>query len=113
MNKDHPNRDMANRLTQSYPSDLIHGVTRGKTITAKHFLLGLGLHNLTGQKIPRQIVNHLAHCIGYNLVCEIETAQAEKADCIAKGSGAFPIQPTSSSHSVLTCFLVDNFDMNL
>ena len=108
MNKGHPNRDMANRLIQSYPSDLIHGVTRGKTITAKHFLLGLGLHNLTGQKIPS-----IGHGIGYNLGCEIETAQAEEADCIAKGSGAFPIQPISSSHSVLTCFLVDNFDMNL
>ena len=53
MNKDHPNRDTANRLIQSYSSDLIHGVTCGKTITAKHFLLGLGLHNLTGQKVYR------------------------------------------------------------
>jgi hypothetical protein len=113
MNKDHPNCDTANRLIQSYSSDLIHGVTCGKTITAKHFLLGLGLHNLTGQKVPIQIVNHLGHCIDYNLVREIETAQAEKADCIAKGSGALPIQPMSSSHSVLTYFWVDNFDMNL
>ena len=52
--KDHPNRDTANRLIQSHSSDLIHGVTRGKTITAKHFLLALGLHNLTGQKVPIQ-----------------------------------------------------------
>jgi hypothetical protein len=26
MNRDHPNRDTANRLIQSYSSDLIHGV---------------------------------------------------------------------------------------
>ena len=32
-----PKRDTANRLIQSYSSDLIHGVTRGKTITAKRF----------------------------------------------------------------------------
>ena len=60
MNKDRPNRNTANRLIQSYSSNLIHGVARGKTIiTAKHFLLALGLHNLTGQKVPIQIVNHL------------------------------------------------------
>ena len=112
-NKDHPNRDNANRLVRSYSSDLIHGVTRGKTITAKHFLLGLGLHNLTGQKVPIQVLNHLGHCIDYNLVCEIETAQAEAAQQIASSSGALPIKPVSSTQSVLTYFWVDNFDMNL
>ena len=112
-NKDHPNRDTANRLVQSYSSDLIHGVTRGKTITAKHFFLGLGLHNLTGQKVPIQVMHHLGHCIDYNLVCEIETAQAEAAQQIANSSGALPIKPVSSNQSVLTYFWVDNFDMNL
>lgn len=48
--KDHPNSDNVNRLINSYSADLIHGVTRGKFITSKHFLLGLGLHNITGQK---------------------------------------------------------------
>ncbi len=88
-------------------------MTRGKTITAKHFLLGLGLHNITGQKVPIQIVNHLGHCIDYNLVCEIETAQAKAAENTAKSSGALPIKPISPSHSVLTYFWVDNFGMNL
>ena len=36
------------RLIDSFAADMFHGVTRGKTITAKHFLLALGLHNLTG-----------------------------------------------------------------
>ena len=112
-NKDHPNRHTVNRLIQSYSSDLIHGVTRGKVITGKHFLLGLGLHNMTGQKVPVQVMNHLGHCIDYNLVCEIETAQAEAAECIAKSSSALPIKPISSSDCVLTYFWVDNFDMNL
>ena len=103
-NKDHPNRDTANRLVQSYSSDLIHGVTRGKMTTAKHFLLGLGLHNLTGQKVPIQVMHHLGHCIDYNLVCEIETAQAEAAQQIANSSGALPIKPVSSNQSVPTYF---------
>ena len=46
-NKDHPNREALTHLIESYTSDLIHGVTRGKVITTKHFLLGLGLHNIT------------------------------------------------------------------
>ena len=112
-NKDHPNRHTVNRLIQSYSSDLIHGVTRGKVITGEHFLLGLGLHNMTGQKVPVQVMNNLSHCIDYSLVCEIETAQAEAAECIAKSSGALPIKPISSSDCVLTYFWVDNFDMNL
>ena len=36
------------RLVESYAHDLVHGVTRGKVMQKKHFLLGLGLHNLTG-----------------------------------------------------------------
>ena len=77
--KEHSGSDTANRLIKSYSADLVHGVTKGKFITSKHFLLGLGLHNITGQKKPIQITNHLGHCIDYDLVCEVETAQAEAA----------------------------------
>eukprot|EP00794_Sanderia_malayensis_P018445 gene18445-biopygen15542 len=81
--KDHPNRDRVSQLISSYSADMINGVTRGKFVTSKHFLLGLGIHNITGQKKPVQILNHLGHCIGYDLVCEVETAQAEKAQVLA------------------------------
>ena len=50
----HSESNTVKRLVEAYSSDLIHGVTRGKVITAKRFLLGLGLHNLTGQKNPVQ-----------------------------------------------------------
>ena len=36
------------RLIDSYNADIIHGMSRGTVITLKHFLLGVGLHNLTG-----------------------------------------------------------------
>ena len=39
-----------NRLIDSYAADMVYGVTKGKTIPAKHFLLALGLHNITGKK---------------------------------------------------------------
>ena len=54
---DHPNQERARLLVQSYSNDLIFGVTRGKLITLKHFLLGLGLHNLTGQKVLVQFLS--------------------------------------------------------
>ena len=112
-NKDHPNHEALTRLIESYTSDLIHGVTCGKVITTKHFLLGLGLHNITGQRLPIQILHQLGHCIDYNFVCDIETAQAETAQMLATESGALPLKPASGTETVLTYFWVDNFDINL
>ena len=60
---DHSESNTVKRLVESYSSDLIHGVTRGKVVTAKHFLPGLELHNITGQKKPVQIINRLGHCM--------------------------------------------------
>ena len=48
-------------------------------VTLKHFLIGLGLHNITGLKTPIQVLSHLGHSISYDLVCEVETAEAEAA----------------------------------
>ena len=77
--KDHDCSDTTRRLIDSYSSDLIHGVTRSRIITLKHFLIGVGLHNLTGLKIPIRILSHLGHSIDYNVVREVETAGAELA----------------------------------
>ena len=62
------------RLTESHAADIIHSVTGVNAITAKHFLLALGLHSLTGEKKVIEIVNNLGHCISYPLTCEIKTA---------------------------------------
>ena len=50
---------------------MIHVVTHGKILTDKHFLLGLGIHNITGQKRTLQIINMHGHCIDYNKVCKV------------------------------------------
>ena len=38
------------RLIETYASDFIYGVRNDELLTPKHFLLGLGLHSITGQK---------------------------------------------------------------
>ena len=40
----------------SFAQDLVHAVSRGKFMTAKHILLGTGLHSLTGQKLPIKLL---------------------------------------------------------
>lgn len=106
----HPNQERVKLLVRSYSNDLIHGVTRGKVMTLKHFLVGLGLHNLTGQKVPIQILSHLGHSVDYNVVCSIETAEARAAQEMAKQGGSLPIKPVNDE-TVLTVFWADNFNM--
>ena len=67
------------RLVLSYSSGLITAISRGKVVTLKQFLPGIGLHKTTGLKAPIRILTCLGHYINYNLVCEIETTQAKEA----------------------------------
>ena len=98
---------------ESYAQDLVHGVTRGEMITAKHYLLALGLHNISCQKNVVDIINKLGHCISYSLTCDIETAQAEIALEKSKQTTLLPVKPNTTHQIVLTYFWVDNFDMNI
>ena len=100
------------RLIDSYAADIVHGVTKGKVFTAKHVLLSLGLHNLTGNKQIVEIVNKLGHGISYNLTCEIETAQAERAQMLSQSLSLLSLNPVGGE-TVLTIFWVDNFDTNV
>ena len=101
------------RLVDSYAADLVYSVSRGKVTTAKHVLLATGLHNMTGQRNIIEIVNKLGHCISYNLTCEIETAQAVRAQYLATKNNSLPIRPSTDSSTVLTVFWVDNFDITV
>ena len=104
--------EKVSRLVESYFADFIHGVSKGACITKKHFLLALGLHNLTGQKKVTQITHRLGHSISYGKTCEIELAQAQKAQELAKLSSMLPLKPITALDYVLTVFWADNFDMN-
>ena len=43
--------DNIGRLIQSYSADLQHGVSSGDTITAKHFLLAVGVPYITSLQL--------------------------------------------------------------
>ena len=101
------------RIVESLAQDITSAVTRGKYIQPKQFLLGQGLHNLTGSRKVIDIVHKLGHCIPYNTVCEIETAQAECALEAAKQSSILKLKPASSAETVFTYYWVDNFDVKV
>ena len=110
---DQQNSGSVDRLIQSYTSDFIYGKTRGNIITAKYFLLDLGLHNMTEQKKPAEINHRPGHSIDYKFVSEIETALAEAAQILATETGALPVKPASNDVDVLTIFSADKFDMTM
>ena len=93
---------------------MLEGVTRGNVVTAKHFLVALGLHNMTGQRNVVEINNKLGHCISYPLTCEIETAQAQATQQnINNGNNILPVKPKTADGIVLTTFWLDNFDVKI
>ena len=77
--KDNPLSGSMQQCVHSFGSDLGNAMANGKIVTLKHFLSGLGLHNITGLRTPIKVLSHLGHFINYNLVCEIETAESEIA----------------------------------
>ena len=101
------------RLIDSFAADMIYGVTHGKVVTSKHYLLALGLHNITGSRKVVEITHKLGHCIDYNLTCEIETAQAKKVQQLADHTNILPLKPKFEKSPALTYFWVDNFDVKV
>lgn len=82
-------------------------------MTLKHATMGLGLHSLTGQKLPLVVLSRLGHSINYDRICEIETAQAELAQHFQSMSLNLPLCPANSESQVTTTFWWDNFDRNI
>ena len=106
-------RESTDQLSTSFSEDLIHGVTRGKFLTAKHALVGTVVHNMTGQKIPVNILSNLGNSASYDKVCEIETGLAELSHLFQEQGQMLPLQPSTESAEVLTVFWMDNFDHNV
>ena len=78
-------------LLDSYAVDLIHGITDGRFLTAKHFVFSVRLHSLTGSREIINILNKFGNAMSYELTCEIETAQAEKAEKVSSESAVLPL----------------------
>ena len=105
------NTENLSRLIDSFTADLVNAVSKEKVITPKHYLVGLGIHNMTGQKTLVQIMNKPGHSIGYNKVCEIETSLAELAIHKSVEFNALPLLPSGEEGIVPTFYWVDNFDV--
>ena len=65
---------------------------------------------MTGQKNVIQILNKLEHCISYDLICEIETSQAQVSLMEEENKSILPILPTANDDIIITYVWVDNFD---
>ena len=83
-----------------------------ESVIPKHFLLGLGLHSITGQKKPVQIANRLEHSMTYDKVMEIQTAQARKSQKLFNSAefSFLHLQSATEDDSVLTTFWADNIE---
>ncbi len=93
------------RLVDSFSQDIMHAVSKGKFLTLKHAAVGLGLHSLTGQKLPITILSSLGHSISYDTVTEIETAQAELVEHFQSLCLSLPLQPAAEGKKVSRCFI--------
>ena len=96
----HTVSETANRLGDSFSQDIVHAISKGNFITLKHAAIGLGLHSMTGQKLPLKVLSRLGHCISYDSICEIETAQAELVQHFESMSLSLPLQPVDSGSKV-------------
>ena len=78
------------------------GVTNGKFLNAKYFLLSMEVHSLTDSRYVVDILNKLGHFMPYKLTREIETSQAETAENVVDDEGTILlIVPSDESSSAL------------
>lgn len=98
----HKVSERVNRLADSFSQDVLSAISAGKFISAKHASVGLGLHSITGKKIPITILARLGHSITYDQVNQIETAQAELVQRFQSLNLNLPLQPTSDACRVST-----------
>ena len=73
----------------------MHDITMGKIIIKKHFLISLGVHNLTGKKNAVEILNKFDHSLSYSTASEILTDYVESNIEMSKRSLLLPLQPSN------------------
>ena len=112
-NSHHAASSTTERYVTCFSQDVMHAVSHGDFVTLKHATMGLGLHSLTGQKLPLVVLSRLGRSINYDRICEIETAQAELAQHFQSMSLYSPVMPIDAESKVTTTFWWDNFDTNI
>ena len=58
-NTHHVTSESTARLAESFAQDLMFAISKGTFLTLKHTPVGLGLHNMVGQKLPIIILSQL------------------------------------------------------
>ena len=82
-------------FADSFSQDLMHDITMGKIIIKKHFLISLGVHNLSGKKNAVEILNKFDHSLSYSTASEILTDYVESNIEKSKRSLLLPLQPSN------------------
>ena len=93
----------------SFSGDLISSVTNGSILTAKQYLLAVGLYSITGMKQIIPIIHKMGHCMSYTKTYEVETAMAESTRPRPKWSNSLPLL-LMGHETLLIFFWADNFD---
>lgn len=109
----HAATDRIRRIVDSYAADFVYGVSG--ELTAKHYLLGHGLHCMTGNKESVLVTNRLGHSASYDTILDIETAQAQKAVELMNSANTsiLTLRPKYPEQTVLIFFWADNFNKNV
>ena len=79
-------------------------------MTAKHTLLGCGIHSTTGLRKPVDILVRLGHSCSYDKVREIESAQADLAQYFTKNNFLLSDVPKNESCVAPVHLWWDNYD---
>lgn len=98
---DKSSSNIVKRLTNSFCSDILFSISRGKFLTSKHASVGLGLHSMTGMKKPVQLLHRLGHSASYEQLLRIETAQAELVQRFQDSSRQLPYKPQNNDCKVI------------
>ena len=83
---------------------VVHGLSQGKYLTAKHTLFPDVLHSLASQKIPTDFISTFGNCGNYSLVQLIEISQTELVQKMRQEGFPLPIVPENDQKPVTTHF---------
>lgn len=106
----HIESEQSKNFTLSFAQDLVHTVSKGTFLTAKHILIGNGFHSITGLKNPIKVLSKFGHSCSYKKVQKIETAQAEVVQQMARMNFPLPLLPKNGNEKATTKLSWDNFD---
>ena len=95
------------RVSQSIAEDICSATTAARWKMAKHLLLAVSLHHLTGSAELVTLLNRFGHCTNYSAVLELETAMA---NALVLSDSVLPSN-ISATDNKFSHTVWDNFDI--